>query len=164
MRNHYNYVFDSITKTYNFTTKNNILYRVAFVVDETFSTISGENITNVYQIIVEKANEGIEPFDQKVSKTIEDVIEQFFRKIENSLIYNCSDDDEKAKLRHEIFDRWYKKSKYRKSIMKIDNIIQLKGFYTNKIYTSFMFHKDNSDFEKLIKIYKRIEEVLNEEK
>jgi hypothetical protein len=166
LRNHYNYVFDNITKTYNFTTKNDILYRVAFVVDETFSTISGEEISNVFQIIVEKANEGIEPFDQKVSKTIEDIIEHFFRKIENSLIYVCSDDDEKAKLRHEIFNRWYKKSKYRESIIKIDNIIQFhtKGLTTSKIYTSFMFHKSNSNFEKLIQIYYRIEDVLNEEK
>ncbi len=166
MRNHYNYVFDSITKTYNFTTKNYILYRVAFVVDETFSEISGETISNVYQIIVEKANESIEPFDPIVSKTIEDIIEKFFRKIENSLIYVCSDDDEKAKLRHKIFDRWYKKSKYRESIVKIDNVIQIhtKDLAISKIYTSFMFHKANSNFEKLIEIYQRIEDVLNEEK
>ncbi len=166
MRNQYNYVFDNITKTYNFATKNDILYRVAFIVDETFSSISGEKIPNVYQIIVEKANDGIEPFDQKVSKTIEDIIENFFRKIENSLIYVCSDDDEKAKLRHEIFDRWYKNSKYRESIMKIDNVVRIyaKDQNTSMIYTSFMFHKANSNYEKLIEIYNRIEEVLNEEK
>lgn len=75
MLNHYNYVFDYITKTYNFTTKNNILYRVAFIVDETFSTISKKEIENVYQIIIEKATDEIEPFDRKVSKTIEQIIE-----------------------------------------------------------------------------------------
>ncbi|MFV0566257.1 MAG: DUF6169 family protein, partial [Flavobacteriaceae bacterium] len=120
---------------------------------------------NIYQIIVEKASEGIEPFDQKVSKTIEDIIEKFFRKIENSLIYVCADDDEKAKLRFEIFDRWYKKSEYRELIVKIDNIIQFRenGFTINKIYTSFMFHKANSNFEKLIEIYNKIENALNDE-
>lgn len=124
MQNHYNYVFDEITLTYNFTTKNNILYRVAFIVDETFSSISGKAFTNIYQIVIEKANDQlIEPYDRKVSKTIEDIIEKFFRKIENALLYVCDDEDKKAKLRFQIFDRWYKKSKYKKSIVKIDKII-----------------------------------------
>lgn len=92
MQNHYNYVFDNITNTYNFVTKNNILYRVAFIVDETFQTISGEDIPNIFQLVVEKANREIEPFDPKVSKTIESLIERFFQKTENSLIYNCSEE------------------------------------------------------------------------
>ena len=77
----YNYVFDNITITYNFTTKNDIIYRIAFIVDETFSAISGKEIPNVYQLIIEKASDDIEPFDSNVSKTIENIIERFFRKI-----------------------------------------------------------------------------------
>ena len=96
MQSHYNYVFDNITSTYNFTTRNDILYRVAFVVDETFSTIAGEEIPNIYQLVVEKANEETEPFDAKVSRTIEDIVERFFHNVQNALIYICSDDDEKA--------------------------------------------------------------------
>ncbi len=76
MQSHYNYVFDDITSTYNFVTKNNILYRVAFVVDESFSSISGEEIQNVYQLVVEKANEELEPFDAKVSRTIQNIIQR----------------------------------------------------------------------------------------
>lgn len=106
MQNHYNYTFDNITNTYNFSTKNEILYRVAFIVDETFSTISGEEIPNIFQIVIEKATDEVEPYDSKVSKTIEDIIERFFQKVENSLIYVCSDDNEKAIQRHKIFDRW----------------------------------------------------------
>ncbi|MGB1231746.1 MAG: DUF6169 family protein [Winogradskyella sp.] len=108
----------------------------------------------------------MEPFDRKVSKTVEHIIELFFLKVENSLIYVCDDADEKAKLRHKIFDRWYKKSEHRKSIIKIDNIIQFssENSVMNKIYTSFMFQKANSNFDKLIKIYNSIEEIINEEK
>ncbi len=105
MQSHYNYVFDDITNTYNFVTKNDILYRVAFIFDETFSTISGEDISNVFQIIVEKTNDEVEPYDSKVSNTIEHIIERFFQKIENSLIYVCSDNDEKAEKRHLVFNR-----------------------------------------------------------
>lgn len=166
MQSHYNYVFDELTNTYNFVTKNEILYRVAFIIDETFSTISGEEISNIFQLIVEKSNEEIEPYDSKVSKTIEHLIERFFQKIENSLIYICSDDNEKAKKRHEVFNRWYKKSKYKEVIIKIDNIISISinEHEKQKLFTSFMFHKQNSNFEKLIEIYSQLEKVLNEEK
>ena len=163
MQNHYNYVFDDITNTYNFTTKNSILYRVAFIVDETFSAISGEEIPNVFQIIVEKANDEVEPYDSKVSKTIENIIERFFIRIENSLVYVCSDEDEKAKLRYDVFERWYKKSEFRENVIKIDNVLNINvtSTETHKLYTSFMFHKSNSNYEKLLEIYSRIEEVLN---
>ncbi|QIY82670.1 hypothetical protein HER18_03495 [Chryseobacterium sp. NEB161] len=163
MQNHYNYVFDNITNTYNFTTRNNILYRVAFIVDETFSAISGEEIANIFQLIVEKANEEIEPYDAKVSKTIENIIDRFFQRIENSLVYVCSDEDEKAKIRYDVFDRWYKKSEFKANVVKIDNILNINISKTeiHKLYTSFMFHKNNSNYHKLIEIYSKIEETLN---
>jgi len=166
LQSHYNYVFDEITNTYNFVTKNEILYRIAFIIDETFTTISDEEISNVFQLIVEKSNDEIEPYDSKVSKTIEHIIERFFQKIENSLIYICSDDNEKAEKRHEIFNRWYKKSKYKEVIIKIDNIISvsISENEKQKLYTSFMFHKQNSNFEKLLEIYSQLEKVLNEDK
>ncbi len=166
MQNHYNYTFDAITNTYNFITKNCILYRVAFIVDETFSVISNENIPNVFQLVVEKANEEIEPFDSFVSRTIENIIEAFFRNIENSLVYVCSDNDDKALKRFKIFDRWYKNSQYKNSVEKYDNLITVS--FNNKkpqlIYTSLLFHKDNANYKKLINIYEQIEQVLNSEK
>lgn len=166
MQNHYNYAFDNITNTYNFTTKNGILYRVAFIVDQTFSTISGEEISNVFQLVIEKATDEVEPYDAKVAKTIEDIVERFFQKVENSLIYICSDDHEKAIQRHKIFDRWYRKSQYKNIVMKIDNIITVNIDEQNvqKLYTSFMFHIDNPAYQTLIGIYRQIEEALNREK
>lgn len=166
MQNHYNYVFDDLTNTYNFTTKNSILYRVAFIVDDTFSTISGEEIPNIFQLVIEKATDEVEPYDAKVSKTIENIIERFFQKVENSLIYICSDDNEKAIQRHKIFDRWYKKSEHKKNVMKIDNIItvEIDSQNVQKLYTSFLFHINNPAYQKLISIYNQIEEALNRDK
>lgn len=166
MQSRYNFIFDPITNTYNFVTKNNILYRIAFIVDETFSAISGENIANVYQVIIEKANGDIEPFDPKVSKTVENIIEQFFLNIENSLVYICSEVNDKAKARHEIFDRWYKNSIHKDIIVKIDNVINIKisEDEIQKLYTSFMFHSKNANYGKLIEIYHQIEDVLNDVK
>lgn len=134
LQNRYNYVFDNTTDTYNFTTKNNICYRVSFVVDQTFSTLSGQEISGIYQLVVEKATEELEPFDSKV--------------------------------RHKVFSRWYETSFYRETIVKMDNIVKVDiGEDTICVlYTSFMFHKQNPEFETLIEIYGRIEAVLNAEK
>lgn len=164
MQSHYNYVFDNITNTYNFTTKNNILYRVAFIVDETFSTISGKEINNIYQLVVDKANEETEPFDQKVFRTVEHIIDAFFKNIENCLVYVCSEESDKAALRHQVFDRWYKKSSYKNFVVKIDNIIKIdisKG-ETYLLYTSFLFHRNNDNYKMLVEIYNQIEKTLNE--
>jgi len=166
LQNHYNYVFDNITNTYNFVTKNNILYRVAFVVDESFSSLSNESVSDMFQLVVEKASEGLEPYDAKVSKTIEDIIERFFRRKENSLIYICSDDNNRSKLRHDVFDRWYRKSRYQQNIIKLDNVIDINvgPEEIQRLYTSLMFHKQNSYYEKIISIYKQLERALNEDK
>lgn len=166
MQNHYNYVFDDITNTYNFVTKSSILYRVAFVVDDTFSTLSGQDISNVYQLIVEKATDGLETYDAKVAKTIEDIVEKFFGRVENSLIYICSDDDQKSKQRHQAFDRWYNKSVHKENIVKLDNVIRIDiGMPLPQIlYTSMMFHKNNTNSKRLVSIYAQIERALSEEK
>ncbi|MFD1629236.1 DUF6169 family protein [Pseudopedobacter beijingensis] len=117
-------------------------------------------------MIIEKASNNLEPYDAKVSKTIEYIIEQFFHKIENSLIYVCSDDHNKALTRYKVFDRWYKNSKYREVIVKIDNTItiHINKLEVQKIHTSFLFHKQNSNYKRLIEIYEQIEKALNEEK
>jgi hypothetical protein len=166
LQSHYNYAFDSITNTYNFTTKNSILYRVAFVVDETLSAIANEDIRHVYQLVIDKATDDLEPFDTKVSKTVENIIENFFKNIFNSMIYVCSDEGEKAQTRFKVFERWYQKSEYKRFISKIDHIIQYKVSEneTQVLYTSFMFHKENPNHKKLVEIYSQIESVLNEEK
>ncbi|MEO8149182.1 MAG: DUF6169 family protein [Bacteroidia bacterium] len=165
MQNRYNYIFDNITSTYNFTTKNNILYRVAFIVDSTFTTISQEEIPNVYQLIVEKANDEIEPLDAKVSWTIGDIVERFLDNIKNSLVYVCADIDSRASIRLDTFDRWYQRSDAREKILKIDKIIQIEIHKEmHRLYTSLMFHKDNPHRKKLISIYNNIEKFLNEEK
>lgn len=83
---------------------------MVFVVDETFSAISGEEIPNVYQVVVEKVTDNIEPLDNKVSKTIIHIIESFFSNEENSLLYICDEKGNKAEQRFKVFDRWYRNS------------------------------------------------------
>ncbi|RBQ10259.1 hypothetical protein [Pedobacter miscanthi] len=86
MQNHYNYVFDGITNTYNFSTKNGLLYSIAFVEDHTLSEISGKDISNVFQIVIEKIGIEKEIFDLKISETIKHIISKFFEQSQYSVI------------------------------------------------------------------------------
>ncbi len=59
------------------------------------------------------------------------------------------------------------KSQVQKTIsLKIDKIIEItiNDFEIQRLYTAFMFHKKNPNYEKLIRIYNKIEELLNTDK
>ena len=161
MPNLYNYTFNEVTSTYNFTTKNNIEYKVVFIIDETLDSVSEDTIENVYQVIIEKVSDTIEPFDSAVGRTIDDIIKSFFENAQNSLIYICSEDEEKAEIRFNVFDRWYLNSTFNEFVTKIDNVI---NFEANGevylLYTSLLYHNDNPNIEYVLTAYNSIEEVL----
>lgn len=167
MPNHYNYTFDEVTVTYNFTTKKNVLYRIAFIVDETLEVISDSKdpIAYIYQIVIEKVSGHIEPFDSLVANTVEQIVIAFFQNTENSLIYVCSDDDSKSNLRYTVFDRWYRRSTYKEYIIKIDNAVSIrfKGEITT-LYTSLLYHRNNPNIDGALAAYQKLEEVLNADK
>lgn len=158
---HYNYAYDPLANSYVFTTRNSILYRVSFSNDNTFSSLSGKDIPNIFQLVIEKVSAELEPYDIRVSRTIETIVEHFFQNIQNAVIYVCDDFDSKAKMRFKVFDNWYKKSKYKDDVVKMDNIIRIE---TTLLYTSFLFHKENPYYETLVKIYMQMEKLLNEDK
>lgn len=165
MPNPYNFNFFEATKSYNFTTKNQTVYSVAFVVDETLSSISGLNIPNVYQFIIEKVSFEKEKLDINVGFTIKKIINQFFENTENAIIYFCDNSDNKALLRFKTFERWYKNSNMTHFISKVDNIINYNTDNQNYVLlTSLLFHINNSNKDSIVKIYKNIEEVLNSDK
>ncbi len=159
---HYNYIYNRENNTFSFTTKNDVEYKVSFIIDETFSSLSGHNIPHIYQIVIEKISEQIEPLDNQVFKTVEHIIRQFFNKTENSILYVCSDSDSKERKRVQVFNRWYQNSLYKDIIRKVDKTIRVEE--NIEIFTSFMYHKDNPNSEKIIEIYIGIEDLLNDEK
>jgi hypothetical protein len=159
----YNYTFNEVTNTYNFSTKNNIEYKIIFIVDDTLDSISDIAIENVYQVIIEKISDAKEPFDSTVSRTIEDIIISFFANVQNALIYVCSEEDEKAELRFNLFDRWYRNSTLTETVTKVDNVVNCESNGTNYlIYTSLLYHNKNANLDCILKAYKSIEDVLND--
>ena len=163
MPNPYSYNFDSNSLIYQFTTKNQIAYSIAFIDDGTLNSISSIEIKNVYQVVIEKNSEELEPFDIQVFLTIDLIIRNFFKNIENALIYVCSNNDGKDELRFKTFSRWYNKSQQKEFICKVDNVLQFDEFDTI-IYTSLLYHINHKNIEQIINTFKEIEKILNEDK
>ncbi|MWB92869.1 hypothetical protein GON26_00670 [Flavobacterium sp. GA093] len=164
MPNLYNYSFCEDSQFYYFITKNNIEYRVAFIIDETFSAVSGLEINNIFQIIIEKANfDETEKLDILVSATIKVIISSFFENSQNSIIYVCDDKDKKSQKRFNVFNRWYQKSGLIKTITKVDNIIICQTENENfSIYSSLLYHQDNQNKDTILEVYNTIQEILND--
>ncbi len=164
MQNWYNYSVELSHYGYNFTTKNNIVYKVTFVVDHTLNSVSTnfETFDNVYQIVIEKMTDERAPLDVWVSITIKKIIEEFLLNINNAIIYVCSDDEYKAHIRHKVFNRWYNNSKLDGSILKIDSEISytLQGV-NHKLYASLLYHKLNNSSVSIINAFNTINSVLN---
>ncbi|SEL94085.1 DUF6169 family protein [Parapedobacter koreensis] len=165
MQSRYDYSFDEETLTYNFITKNNITYRVAFVADESLALINDTLFGNVYQIVIEKVTDSLEPLDNLVSKTVNAIIVRFFENAEQSLLYVCSDNEHKAEIRYRTFDRWYKNSDYKEYIVKVDNPMSyVIAGQSYKLYTSLLYHKDHPSIHSILDVYSQLETALNAEK
>ena len=159
----YNYYFNEDSQFFYFSTKNVIEYRIAFIQDETFSAVSGFEINNVFQIVIEKVNDEIERFDAKVSSTIQAIITAFFINSQNAMIYVCDDKDKKGIKRFNTFNRWYKNSGLKTAIIKKDNIITCFSNDQNFIiYSSLLYHHDNQNKETILEVFNTIQEILNE--
>src|SRR5574344_1853907 len=98
----YNIITDDNTFSYVFITKNNIEYRVAFVdaINVFESTIGGDEIKNVYTLIIEKINNCVEPLDFRVQQTVKKIVKDFFNDKTNSILYICEELDSKGLKRH----------------------------------------------------------------
>ena len=95
--------------------------------------------------------------------TVDLIISNFFENVENALIYICSDDKGKESKRFNAFNRWYKNSKHKDYITKVDNVIKFEET-SSFIYTSLLYHNDNPNVNYILDTFNEIEDVLNSEK
>ena len=102
------YEITVVESGYEFSTDNQIIYYVYFTdVSETFNERDG-----VYSFGFEPRNvtdQVLMPKDQRVGDTIAKIIESFFIKNKNVIVYVPYDKDKKDKLRMRLFDIWFNK-------------------------------------------------------
>ncbi len=163
MPNPYSFIFDEIAHSYIFTTNNGIEYKVAFILDYTFSSVSNIEIEDVYQVIIEKTTEIKEPLDRNVSATISEILSLFFKNKKNTILYICDDLDDRAQTRFRKFNIWYAESDITDIIMKIDNIFVNENIAGSaKVFSSLLIHNENENKEVILNIYHSIEQILND--
>ena len=64
-----------------------------------------------------------------------------------------------------MFQNWYNKYEGKKNLIKIDNEIELVGdsgdYKSKKIYTTLIFHKRNSDADKLQNFFENLQSNID---
>ncbi|OYQ42937.1 DUF6169 family protein [Flavobacterium aurantiibacter] len=159
----YNYHFNEIAQSYIFTTVNGIEYKVAFILDYTFSAVSNIEIDHIYQLIIEKTTDAKEPLDRNVSATICALLSTFFDNERNTILYICDDGDQRAEVRFRKFNIWYAESELTDIVTKVDNVIVSENIAGSvKIYSSLLYHNENTNKETILDIYHSIEQILSE--
>jgi hypothetical protein len=115
---------------------------------------------DVYQISIEntnsKSNKSV-PLDSRVSRTISEIINDFFKNRENVLLYVCSNADGKQEKRHSIFNRWYNSSLYKSDIVKIDLVFNTA--YTT-MYSTILYHNSNINSSNINSTFKNFESLF----
>lgn len=148
----YKFTANPQTQAYNFTTNNNIIYNVAFIVDEGLL-----DSVKAYHISIKPENEKQPPKDYRVQATIESIINRFFQNKNNVLIYICDAADSRQYQRHLLFGRWYNSSEIKDFVIKLDAEIKNTDHFQ---YASVLYHKENTDKEILINEFKEIVNAL----
>lgn len=123
--------------------------------------MSGHKFNNVYHLIIDKVGDKKEPFDSRLSITVDSIITEFFENINNALIYVCSEEGSKAKKRFNTFNRWYKNSNYNVYVNKIDNTITAEE---NTVYMSVLYRRDNPNAEQILSALEDIRSALESDK
>jgi hypothetical protein len=87
----------------------------------------------------------------------------FFTNTSNTILYICDDNDERAEARFRKFNAWYANSTLLDSVTKVDNVIVFEnGAIVTQIYSSLLYHNENSNKEIVLQFYNSIEQILNE--
>ncbi len=135
----YKFIANPETQSYNFTTVNNIVYKVAFI-DGSESYSNSNNLNKIYFISIDNESDIKPPKDYRVQLTIESILTAFFKDKENVLLYICDAMDNRQYKRHSLFDRWYNASALKSNVNKIDSEIPDNN---QKQYVSLLYHVEN---------------------
>lgn len=155
----YKVYFDDLTFEYYFTTKHDVEYRLAFSEFNTiFTGTKGEGIINsVYNMLIDNVTEKKSPEDPNIKETVTEIVKNFFENKENCIIYTCDDSDQKEILRFRKFNSWFNLSDFK------DQLIKHKDEFigSGKVhYTSFIYHKENTQSYIIDESYKEIQYSL----
>ncbi|WP_309608797.1 DUF6169 family protein [Flavobacterium sp.] len=163
---HYEFEFrGGLNNNYGFETELGIVYEVKF---RPSNYLFGDETTvyanHIYEFIIEIVYNPLgknPPLDKLISKTISEIIKDFYYKKDGSVcIYICDSSDGRQELRRRKFDDWFYSEEY--GLIKIDEKIRdSKG---NVYPISLIIQRENPYFIEIIDGFRKIAIENNENK
>lgn len=136
---------------FEFTTANGTAYLCYFLSYSEYFKNYKEIADNIYSFNVEVLkgrNTGISS-DEKIGRTIIEIVKAFLSGLENAVVYVCDTSDGKELLRKRKFDQWFKKYDDG-TIIKVDGHIAVPNF---NIYNAILIHKENQKKNRFIEAF-----------
>ncbi len=87
-----------------FQTANGVVYGVGFIYNEPLGGCE------TWQLSISNQNKHHAPYDPDVKNTILIIVDEFFRKNLNGLLYLCDTSDSREAARNRLFLRWFEES------------------------------------------------------
>ena len=82
-------------------TDHDVRYRLGFLPDDIIQS------TESYEFVIANTNSKSSPRDAKVRNTVLAVVDAFFKKNDNALLYICETSDGKQAFRNRLFQSWF---------------------------------------------------------
>jgi len=139
---------------FEFVTKGGIKYAAYFVDYGFMFSEYPEFSSNIYSFNIDviETESDILALDERTGFTIFKIIEGFFKKIDNVVIYVCDNIDKRHLARKRKFDVWF--LKYNDgTILKEDGIATIEGA---EILNSILIHKNNPKRLKIISAFNQL--------
>lgn len=111
-------VWEAGKQSYGFKTDFGVLFRIVFIDDQTIWD------NGSYEFAILNENNKPSPNDGKVKNTIFAIIEEFFERNQDILLYQCETGDSRQAMRDRLFLRWF--NEYERSenyIIKVSEIV-----------------------------------------
>ncbi|MEM9858516.1 MAG: DUF6169 family protein [Bacteroidota bacterium] len=136
----YKVFLDTESNTYYFQTQTGAHYEIFFIDSTPLFTSTLIEGCQVSSITIYKTKDGTGIRDNEIAKTVEAVLEHFFRDRNRILIYTCDGEDKKHFQRSRLFNQWFSKSLLKKSISKLDYRFKVEDSET---LSSMIYHQEN---------------------
>lgn len=146
--------------SFEFTTDTGIKYKIYFL-DYSYMFSAYTHISSPFYSLNIDAIEGNPedtPGDEKVGLTISEILNLFFSRIDNVVVYVCDSMDERQYARKRKFDLWFYMFNDG-SLIKVDGLAIIEG---TGIYNAMLLHKKNSQLTEIILAFKELNERSGE--
>lgn len=136
-----------------FSTDYGVRYMVGFDRDDDTMKIT------TYQFVIANANNKPSPRDHKVRETIIAIVEDFFEKNNEVMLYICETGDNKQSMRSRLFEYWFNHYDNKHNFTFLSSSVKDEDGIIN--YATLISRNDNPNLSKAIKEFGDTVELLN---